>query len=438
MPSPVERVHTGLGLQLLYPLEGKLAGIEHLPSSLRGALRRALTAAAVRSSLRRCTQTRLVAVTGSVGKTTTKDLLGAMLSTAGPAMVTRANDNDVYGLPATLLLVRPRDRFAVIEAGAWSPGDMEWMASLFDPEVVVLTGIGLDHVRTMGTIEAVVREKQALLARLDRNGTAVVNADDDRAMEIAARLRCRVITAGSSPEAEMRIVSTTLDWPRGIEVVLEFDGKRHSARVPMLGEHRASQLALAAAAALALGIPLGSALEAAAEVPSRPGRLQPISGPAGSRLLIDDHKARPATVIAALETLRTAPAERRLAVLGECQDVSHTPQAYGAVAAAAARSADLVITVGRSGPALSPLLEGQVETLAAERPSEVASLLRSRLRDGDLALICAATRQHAGRAALRLGAGPVGCDVARCVFHWRCTDCPYLQEGPPPARIEAP
>ena len=438
MSPAVERVHTGLGLQLLYTLEGKLPPLRAVPPPLRRRVRRRLTELAVANSLRRCPDTRVVAITGSMGKTTTKDLLAAMLATAAPTMMTRSNDNDVYGVPATLLLVRPRDGFAVVEVGVMNPGDMRWMASLFQPELVILTSIGRDHLESFGTVEAVMQEKRALVARLGKSGTAVVNADDDRAMSIARTHPGPVVTAGSSRTADFRITALKSNWPRGIEVELSIGSERHRVQTALLGRHRASQVALAVAAAVNLGVPVSDAVRAGETVHSRPGRLLPVPGPNGSQLLLDDHKARAPTVCAALATLAEVPARRRIAVLGELQDADHGPSDYAPVADAARGVADLVVAVGRAGSPLRATLGGDVELLFAERPSHAAEQLSPWLRERDVALICGALRQHALRIALRLWGEPIRCDVARCIFHWRCTDCPYLRTGPPPELVEAP
>lgn len=436
MPGPVERTHGGWRLRALYPLAGVVAPLGAVPTPVRRIVRRRVTEAAVRVNLSRCRDVRLVGVTGSMGKTTVKDLLGAMLATRGRTLVTRENDNGLYGVPATLLAVRPEDTFAVVEAGVERPGDMAWMAGLFVPRVVVLTSIASDHLAEFKSVDRIATEKGRLLERVPPHGAVVVNADDPKAMAMAERAGRRTITAGRSADAGVRVVSVRTNWPAGIELTLHVAGERMRVQTRLLGEHQATAVALALAAALELGVPAGTALAAVPTVPPRDGRLSLLAGPGGSTLLLDEHKSRPVTAVAALRTLRRIPATRRIAVLGECQDIDHDDaEALAPVARAAREAADLVVTIGRAGGALRAL---GVPAAMTGRPSEAVEALPDDLGAGDVILLNGAARQHLLRVGLRLNGAEPGCDVARCRLHWRCTSCPHLGPGPPERVVEAP
>lgn len=438
--GPVERLPPRALLHLLYPLEHKLPGLTRVPVPVRRRARRALTAAAVRAGLARCRDTTFVGITGSLGKTTVKDLTAAMLSAAGPTVRTRHNDNDVYGVPVTLLGVRPGDRHAVIELGVhWELGEMRWMSSLFHPRVAVLTGVGEDHLRAYGSREALGREKRALLERVPAGGTVVVPAGDPLARRLAQGLDAEVVLAGREPEADVRLLGAALDWPRGMDVELAAGGERVTVRVALHALHYAEGVALAAAAALACGVDLRTAARGAASFRTPPGRCEAATGPNGSLRLVDDYKSRVPTALAAVRALGDLPAERRVAVLGEVMEREQDEQTYAPIADLLVGRADVVVAVGDCGPPLAALLGGRgPELVRLERVEELARWLERECRPGDVILSHGSATQHLERAALLLEGRAVGCRVRHCVFGWRCGECPWLEPGPPPHRVLVP
>lgn len=441
MSGPEERVHRGLLLHALYPLAGTIPGLRRLPAGVRRATRRGLTTAAVRAQMRRCRGVRLIGVTGSMGKTTAKDLLAEMLAPSGRTVKTRQNDNGLYGVPASLLLVRPDDGFAVIEVGIRDGvGEMAWMAGMFRPSVVVHTGIGDDHLPVYGSREAIAREKRALLERVGPGGTIVLPSDDEVALASAQGLPARLLSAGWSESSDVRIVSAELAWPHGLDLELEAFGRRVSGRLPLHGRHLAPLAALCVAAAEACGVPAEAALANGASLSPPEGRLQPAPGPSGATYMVDDFKSRLPTALAAVRTLGEAPARRRVAVLGDVQDAEQTADTYAPLAQALTESADRVIALGRCGPILRELLAGTDLTdnlLVLERVDDAVAALGPELREGDLVLFHGSTPQHIHRIHMSLGGVSVGCHVLRCRLRWHCSDCPHLAGGPPASVIEA-
>jgi UDP-N-acetylmuramoyl-tripeptide--D-alanyl-D-alanine ligase len=431
VPAPPSR----LWLRL-HPLHARVPGLDRVPRRARRALRRLLMSRRVRRHTAGLDGVSIVAVTGSMGKTTTKDLVAEMLATAGPTLKTRGTINGLDGVPGTLLAIRPEHRFAAIELGIYDePGEMAWMASLFEPRVAVLTGIGDDHVSAYGSRAAIAREKRALLQRLGPGGTAVVNADDDLARDAARGLACRVVLAGRAEDADVRVLGEKLVWPEGLDVELGVDGRRLRARVRLPGRHYAPIVALAVAAARACGIPAEDAAATVSKMVPAPGRLSVQPGPNGSTLLMDDFKSRLPSALAALGVLAEAPAERRIAVVGEMQELP--PDGYDGLAEALADTADLTVAVGRSGPPLRDRLGRNGGFVAVHRVEDAAAYLAGVASPGDVVLVHGATRQHLQRIALLLARGPVGCNVRRCVFHWLCQECIYLRSGPPASCVEA-
>lgn len=437
-PPPEEPPAAGKLALRLYPLEARVPGLSRIPRPVRQAIRGVAVTRRVKRHTAALSDVRIVAVTGSVGKTTTKDLISEMLATQGLTLRTRGTNNGLDGVPGTLLALAPRHRYAAIELGIFSqPGEMAWMASLFRPSVAVLTGIYEDHLQFYGSRERIAREKRALLEQVPPDGTAVVNADDDLARRTAGGLSCNVVLAGNAEDADLRILETRLEWPHGIGLTVATRDRQAEINAPLVGKHFALSVALALAAAQAAGVPLEIAADAVARARPGPNRMNVVTGPRGSTLLLDEFKSRMPGIAAALATLAEAPATRRIAVVGELQDRDLTPAGYAELAELLGNSVDLVVPVGRSAPILQGLLNGMPVAPSA-RVEDAAAFLAHEVRRGDVVLVHGPCRQHLERIRLLLERQAVGCSVRRCVFHWRCPECLYLDSGPPASCVELP
>lgn len=427
-----ERALSGPLLRALYPLGTAVPGLDRVPLPVRKVVRRTLTSAAVRAHLARCRELELVAVTGSRGKTTTKDLIGAMLATAGPTLKTRKNDNGLYGVPATLLAIRPGDRYAVIEAGIYStPGEMGWMSSLFEPAVAVLTSIGEDHTTHYGSTAAVAAEKRSLLERVPAGGSIVVYADDPLARRTCKGLAASIVTAGTAPDSDFRLVSAEPAWPEGTRLRIDAAGREVACTVALFGTHLAPAVAVAMAAAAALGVEPADALAGLATFAPPDGRLSPRPGPGGAIWLLDDFKSRIPGQRAAIQTLGEIRGARRIAVLGEVQEGA-LERGWASAAELLPGKAEVVIAVGRGAADLRDRLAGSgIEASAHSGVEAAAAALAAAAGEDDVILLHGATQQHLRRIKVLLEEGALGCRVARCRLHWLCEDCPYLQSRPP-------
>jgi UDP-N-acetylmuramoyl-tripeptide--D-alanyl-D-alanine ligase len=257
---------------------------------------------------------RRVAVTGSNGKTTTKELLRAALQPAGATVASPKSFNNDVGLPLTLLAIEPATRFAVLELGTNHPGEIAALADLARPEVGIVTNCSHSHVEFLGDLDGVIREKGALLEALPAHGVAVLNADDPAAVSLRARTRARVVTFGIRRPADFRAVDIRFDFRR---LVFRLRGQR--TYVPLGGCHNVGNALAAIAAADALGVPVASAIAAIRSVAAPPMRLAPLRLD-GVTLIDDTYNANPGSVEAALRTLAAMkpPADgRRIVVLGD-------------------------------------------------------------------------------------------------------------------------
>jgi UDP-N-acetylmuramoyl-tripeptide--D-alanyl-D-alanine ligase len=260
------------------------------------------------------------AVGGSNGKTTTKEMVAAILATRGPALKTEGNLNNEVGVPLTLFRLEPRHVAAVIEMGMNHAGEMARLADIARPEAALLTVIQPEHLEGLGSLEGVADAEAELFRALPASGTAVVNLDDPLLVARSRGLDCRTLSFGRAREAEVRLLSVEKLGREGLRIRVKSEGRELGAKVSFLGEHNA----LNATAAFALGRALGySAEECAAGLEAaRPyaRRLNLVDAPGGVTVLDDCYNANTFSVVAALETvqeLARAQNGRAVAVLGD-------------------------------------------------------------------------------------------------------------------------
>ncbi len=324
------------------------------------ALRR--LAAHVRSGL---TAT-VVAVTGSNGKTTTKEMIGAVAATLGPTVRSEKSFNNHLGVPLSIIRAGSSTRTLVLEIGTSHPGEIALLAALARPRIAVVTNIGEAHLGHFGSLRAIAEEKAALLSALPEDGTAVVNANDEFAPLLAVRSRGRVCTFGRLDEPREGEDGVDVDvWgtavrrtqrPRGVSFHLY--GKMRFA-VPMQGVHNVSN----ALAALSVGFLLGAdprAMREALRTVEAP-RLRLQRERAGGVVLVDDtYNANPASVAAAIEELAATVTDgRRVLVLGDMGELGeHSASHHRRLGRRAAGCVDVLWTVG---PAARAAAEGALD-----------------------------------------------------------------------------
>ena len=263
---------------------------------------------------RRKMPARVVGITGSNGKTTTKDMTGHLLDSLGPTLVSAANHNNFMGVPETLLRIRPNHRFAVVEMGTNHPGEIDWLASLVRPEVGVITNVGPAHLEAFETEEGVAFEKGRLLAYLAPGGLAVLHADDPWSRHLALAHPGDVATFGRQPGATWRAEEV---WPEDESVRFLVSGCAQEFTVPVIGAWQASNCLAALAVAARMGLGLADAAEQFRTfVP--PDLRMTLRRVGDLTLIADCYTANPASMAAAIDELRRRPgAGRRLAQLGD-------------------------------------------------------------------------------------------------------------------------
>ena len=291
---------------------------------------------------------RIVAVTGTVGKTGTKELIADVLATRCTVFRTPGNFSGRFGLAVALGGLRPEHQVAVVEMATGHFGEIDAMCAMAPPEVAVVTAVGEAHLVSLGDLDGVAREKGALVGNLPTDGLAVLNGDDTRVAAMAAGSPAPVVTFGHAAGADYRADDVELA-AAGTRFRYRRAGRETLVAVPLLGSHVASAALAALAVADRFGVDAADALAALGRATALPGRLRALPGLDGSVVLDDTYNAAPRSVLAGLATLAALPAGLRIAVLGDMAELGHrSEELHREVGRAAAGAVDLLVTVGNA------------------------------------------------------------------------------------------
>lgn len=333
----------------------------------------------------------VAAVTGSNGKTTTKEMMAAVLATRGPVLKPESSFNNQWGLPLTLLKLTAEHTAAAIEIGTNHPGEIAALAGIARPTIAAVTTVSSAHTEFLGSLDDVQREKSALVQALPDDGAAVLNADDPRVRAMAAQTRARVWTVSARSAADVRALGQVSESSDGVGFEIETAEGRRPVRLRFSGRHNVTNALAAAGVGVALGLPL-DAIVAGLEA-ARPVRGRCVWRRAGALLILDDtYNSNPVSVRAALETLRaSAGGRRRVVVLGdmlELGSIAATEHREMGRAVAVAGVAEFIGLGFWCGTAVEAAREaGLVESHHAATFEDTVVLLLKRLAPGDAVLI---------------------------------------------------
>ena len=278
---------------------------------------------------------RVVGITGSVGKTTTKDFVAAAIGSKFTVGASEKSLNNDIGLPATILNARDSVESLVLEMGMRGFGEISRLARIARPDIAIITRVGEAHSERVGGIEGVRRAKSELVEAIGADGFALLNADDNRVASMGSHTSGTVLTYGTAIGADMRVAEVVPHGADGCSFVYESRWGSGTCRLPVPGVHMASNAAAALLAAAVVGCDLSSAVGTLGTAALSPMRMA-IHEIAGVTVIDDSYNASPTSVIAALETLAALPATRRVAVLGQMAEIDEPERRHREVADRAA------------------------------------------------------------------------------------------------------
>jgi len=336
----------------------------------------------------------VVGITGSIAKTSTKEAIAAVLSTRRVTLKNEGNLNNEIGLPLTLLRLGPEHEAAVLEMGMYVGGEIADLARLARPSIGVVTAVEGVHLSRIGSLDAIEDAKAELVEALPRDGVAVLNADDERVVGMAARTAARPLTYGFAEDADVRADEVRSAGFDGMRFVLQATvagrAVRQPVAIPGLGRLSIHNALAGAAVGLATGIDPAAVAAGLAAGWSAPHRAT-IRRVGDIRIVDDSYNASPGSVAAALDLLAGLPG-RRVAVLGEMLELgSASDEAHAAVGSAAAATVDLLVVIGAGAAGIA---EGastagldSARILRVDDRDAALDALRSRLRPGDVVLV---------------------------------------------------
>lgn len=376
--------------------------------------------------------TTFIAITGSVGKTTTKEFLSDILEHEFAVMRTPGNWNlrRFKGLESTILRTRPWHRYAVIELGTEKPGDMASAARFLGPDIAVVLDIKHCHTNVFKSLDSIADEKSQLLKYLRGRGCAVLNQDNPHIAAMTVSPGTRVLRFGKDEQVDLRLLNAESRWPERLKLVILFKGNRHEVETRLAGTHWVNTIMASLATANHCGIAMPDALEIIRSIEPFWARMQPVTLPNKATIIRDEWNGSIDTFEPALQFLKDARADRKIVVFSDFSDSKkklRTRANY--LGRIAAEHAELAVFVGdyADRSAQSALEAG----LAREAVHDFFSLadatrfLKDELRAGDLVLIKGQANHHLSRIYLGL-LGEVSCSRPSCPKQILCDRCPEL------------
>ena len=332
---------------------------------------------------------RVIAITGSNGKTSVKDFTASVLARKFRVTKTEGNFNNHVGLPRTILEATSADQVAVWEIGMNHPGEIAALAKIASPDVGIITNVGVAHIEFMGSRDAIAKEKGALAQAIAPDGTVILNADDSFSQKIAARTKAKLLFAGTtSGTVRAAEIRQSAD---GSEFTILEGAHRCRAQVPVPGLHMVQNAMLAVAAGRLFGLSIEECAAGLASAPLAKARLQ-IKQIHGVQFIDDSYNANPDSMKAALRTLVELDADgKRIAVLGEMLELGkESERGHREVGECAAElGVDQLIAIGETGAIIARAAEkgGVAKSVAVKSTSEAAEMLADIATPGDLVLV---------------------------------------------------
>jgi UDP-N-acetylmuramoyl-tripeptide--D-alanyl-D-alanine ligase len=349
---------------------------------------------------------RVIGITGSVGKTSTKDLVYSVLSRRYRTLKSPGNQNNEIGLPLALLKLQRYHQRAVLEMGMYTTGEISRLCEMAQPEIGVLTIVGPVHLERAGTMEAIVAAKQELVEALPAYGTAVLNKDDALVMGMAAHTKATIFTYGLDSSADLWADNIRSMGLEGVGFTLHYGREAMNVQVPLLGRHSVHTALRAAAVGLVDGMGWPEIVAGLSETKSQL-RLVAVPGPKDSIIVDDTYNSSPDSVMAACNLLKDLDG-RHVVVLGDMLELGHMAEAsHRLVGRRAVEVADVLVTIGQLGRIIGE--EALAVGMPADRVTMVADavtavpVLEEIIQEKDVILIKGSLGMRMDRIVAALG-----------------------------------
>jgi len=389
-------------------------------------------------------RTTFIAVTGSLGKTTSVECLQGILSSCFASGGMERGRNSLRAVIFAILRTRWRHQFTVIEVGTRRPGDLKRTARLIAPDTAVVLTVAGVHTDCFASLDEIAREKSHLVSRLGRHGLAVLNGDDPRVAAMASQCKGKVATFGSSPACDVWVSEVSSVWPARLSFRLHYGDQTRMVHTRLVGEHWLNSVLAALATALLHGVELERAAAAVEQVEPARCRMEPVLLPSGAYALRDEFTRSFAGLPAALRVLEQARG-RRVLVFHDAYDSGLAfRERFRLIGRMTAQSADLTLLYGNdSNRARNAMIDGGVPRDKIQSFPDiwaVAEFLKAKLGPGDVVLLRNGYADSAERIYFAQ-LGSVGCRIPACGKTIACDYCKELRPGlenvsglPAPAR----
>jgi len=362
--------------------------------------------------------TTFIAITGSVGKTTTKECIARILSAHFSTVKTKYNHNDLQGVPRTILRVKPWHRFAVIEVGSGRPGMIKKLAKLVKPDIAIVLKVARIHTYTFSTIDDIAKEKSQIFKYIPTDGFAIINADDQHVLKMKSNCSCNVKTFGCTPGTDLWAENISSKWPASLSLIANTVTQQKFIKTNLVGEHWVNSVLASLLTALLCGIDLNKDAVEIEKVKPFMGRMQPVQLPSGATLIRDEFSGSFDTLPASLKVLKDAKAARRILVISNIADSSENSRnRYRSIGKLASQISDFAIFIGKDGRySVKTAIESGMKKENVIHFNELfsaAEYIKTEFSKGDLILLKGRSTDHLSRI-LFAQFGTIGCWKTKC------------------------
>lgn len=372
----------------------------------------------------------VIAITGSCGKTTAKDLLYHILSTRWRGVKTPGTFNGFYTHAKTLLKLVPGwHRFAVMELGTMEPGKIDFLAKAIRPDIGLVLNIGLDHFRAFRNREAVADEKMKLIEMLPADGLAILNADEPLIMERFGCARANIMTFGISARADLRVENISSAWPERLSFDIITDNQRYPVNTQLCGAMWITSIAPAMVTARHMGMSIPEIIKAVESFEGSFLRMTPVSMPDHVTFILDDWKAPVWSIERSIEFLASARTPRKILVLGTISDSSDNgSKRYNQIIRRLGDHVDFVIVAGGNSKQLEHIngKHDPTRVMLIHDLEQASDTLRNLATPGTLVLIKGTTKQDHLHRLMYNHIKKISCWSRECRLYQSCRNCPEL------------